>query len=130
MECTDARYPLVENGATHQSARLAGGKLSKVSGITDDKALPGSAKLTSASTKEAEYDDSRLTSSTVQSNHLQSEGIKTNQSTEQIALDVANWQCNYKPSLNLQEPVPPNSATQLELPESPKPDAPKPSTPT
>ena len=98
---TDARYPLVENGATHQSARLAGGKLSKVSGITDDKALPGSAKLTSASTKEAEYDDSRLTSSTVQSNHLQSEGIKTNQ-----------------------------SATQLELPESPKPNAPKPSTPT
>ena len=48
---TDARYPLVENGATHQSARLAGGKLSKVSGITDDKALPGSAKLTSASAK-------------------------------------------------------------------------------
>jgi hypothetical protein len=41
----------VENGATHQSARLAGGKLSKVSGITDDKALPGSAKLTSASAK-------------------------------------------------------------------------------
>jgi hypothetical protein len=80
----------VENGATHQSARLAGGKLSKVSGITDDKALPGSAKLTSASTKEAEYDDSRLTSSTVQSNHLQLEGIKTNQSVERIALDVAN----------------------------------------
>jgi hypothetical protein len=48
---TDARYPLVENGAIHQSARLAGGKLSKVSGTTDDKALPGSAKLTSASAK-------------------------------------------------------------------------------
>jgi hypothetical protein len=42
-ERTDARYPPVENGATHQSARLAGGKLSKVSGITDDKALLGSA---------------------------------------------------------------------------------------
>jgi hypothetical protein len=91
----------VENGATHQSARLARGKLSKVSGITDDKALLGSAKLTSTSTKEAEYDDSRLTSSTVQSNHLQLEGIKTNQ-----------------------------SATQLEFLESPKPNAPKPSTPT
>ena len=48
---TDARYPLAENGATHRNARLAGGKLSKVSGITDDKALPGSAKLTSASAK-------------------------------------------------------------------------------
>jgi len=41
----------VENRATHQSARLAGRKLSKVSGITDDKALLGSAKLTFASTK-------------------------------------------------------------------------------
>jgi hypothetical protein len=51
MERNDTRYPLVENGGTHQSARLAGGKLSKVSGITDDKALPGSAKLTSASAK-------------------------------------------------------------------------------
>jgi hypothetical protein len=91
----------VENGATHQSTRLARGKLSKVSGIIDDKALPGSAKLTSTSTKEAKYDDSRLTSSTIQSNHLQSEGIKTNQ-----------------------------SATQLELPESPKPNVPKPSMPT
>jgi hypothetical protein len=48
---TDARYLLVENEATHQSARLAGGKLSKVSSITDDKALLGSAKLTSASAK-------------------------------------------------------------------------------
>jgi hypothetical protein len=44
---------------------LARGKLSKVSGITDDKALLGSAKLTSAIAKEAEYNDSRLTSSTV-----------------------------------------------------------------
>ena len=67
----------------------------------DDKALLGSAKLTSISTKEAEYDDSRLTSSTVQSNHLQLEGIKTNQ-----------------------------SATQLELLESLKPNALKPLTPT
>ena len=51
MDRNDARYPLVENGGTHQSARLAGGKLSKVSGITNDKALPGSAKLTSISAK-------------------------------------------------------------------------------
>ena len=65
MERTDARYPLVENGATHQSTRLAGGKLSKVSSITDDKALLGSAKLTFTSTKEAKYNDSRLTSLTV-----------------------------------------------------------------
>jgi hypothetical protein len=45
---------------------------------------------------------------TVQSNHLQSEGIKTNQSAKQIALDVANQQCNHKPLLNLQELVPSN----------------------
>jgi hypothetical protein len=100
---------------------LAGRKLSKVGGITDDKALPGSAKLTSASAKEAKYNNSRLTSPTVQNNYLQSEGIKTNQSTKQIAL--------VKLLLNLQEPVPPNSATQLKLPESPKPDIPKLSTP-
>jgi hypothetical protein len=67
---TDACYPLAENGATHQSVCLAGEKLSKVSGITDDKTLPGSVKLISTSIKEAEYDNSRLTSSTVQSNHL------------------------------------------------------------
>jgi hypothetical protein len=65
MERTDARYPVVENGATHQSARLAGGKISKVSGITNDKALPGSAKLASVSAKEAEYDGSWLTSPTI-----------------------------------------------------------------
>jgi hypothetical protein len=40
-------------------------------------------------------------------------------------LDITNWQYNYKLLLNLQEPVLPNSATQLELPESPKPDMPK-----
>jgi hypothetical protein len=128
MEYTDTCYPLVENRATYQSIYLAGGKLSKVSGITDNKALPGSAKLTSASAKEAEYNNSRLTSPTVQSNYLQSEGIKTNQRAEQIALD--DQQYNYKLSPNLREPVPPNSTTQLELPESPKPDVPKPSTPT
>jgi hypothetical protein len=130
MERTDARYSLAENEATHQSTRLARRKLSKVSGIKDDNALPGSAKFTSGGAKEAEYDDSMFSISTVQSNHLQSEGIKTNQSAERIALNVANQQCNHKPSLNLQEPVPPNQATQLELPEPPKPDAPKPSTPT
>ena len=90
MECTDACYPLVENGVTHQSACLARGKLSKVSDIIDNKALLGSAKLTFANAKEAKYDNFKLTSSTVQSNHLQSEGIKTNQSIEQIALDVTN----------------------------------------
>jgi hypothetical protein len=122
IEHTDACYPLVENRAIYQSTYLAGRKLSKVGGITDNKALPGSAKLTSASTKKAEYNDSRLTSPTVQSNYLQSEGIKTNQSTKQIAL--------VKLLLNLQEPVLPNSATQLELPESLKPDIPELSMPT
>jgi hypothetical protein len=78
IEYTDTCYPLVENRATYQSTCLAGGKLSKVSNITDDKTLPGFAKLTSASTKEAEYNNSRLTSSNVQSYYLQSEGIKTN----------------------------------------------------
>jgi hypothetical protein len=70
IEYTDICYLLVENRAIYQSIYLAGKKLSKISSITDNKALPGSAKLTSASTKEAKYNNSRLTSPTAQNNYL------------------------------------------------------------